>query len=108
VADEIRKEPKTRRKPRLGLLIRLAIYVPLLGFFGWQAWVRFSNERVASDELFRERVSQWLENQPQVMVLPNGETLPMLTPEQAEAQGYQLPASFKAEFEQPSEPAANE
>ncbi len=96
--------PKTRRKPRLGIIIRLAIYVPLLGFFGWRAWERFDNEREAADEVFRERVGQWLEHPPQTMVLPNGEALPMLTPEQAEAQGYRLPASFKSAPEGEAEP----
>jgi hypothetical protein len=88
-------EPKPKRTPRLGIIIRLLIYVPLLGFFGWRAWERFTSEREAADELFRERVSIWLANPAQTIVLPGGETLPMLTPEQAEAQGYRLPAQFK-------------
>jgi hypothetical protein len=88
VADQ----PKAKRKPPLGVLIRLAIYLPLLGFFGWRAWERFASERVAADEVFRERVSGWLEQPQRVILLPNGETLPMLTPEQAEAEGYQLPS----------------
>lgn len=91
VADE---QPTATRKPRLGVIIRVAIYVPLLGFFGWRAWERFAAERDAADQMFRERVSIWLAN-PQTIVLPNGEALPMLTPEQAEAQGYKLPDSFK-------------
>lgn len=85
----------TRRKPRVGIILRVAIYVPLLGFFGWRAWERFSSEREAADEVFRERVGQWLANPPQTILLPNGEALPMLTPEQAEAQGYDLPDSFR-------------
>ena len=105
VAQADRNEPTSRRKPNLGLLIRLAIYVPLLGFFSWRAWERFSNERDASDEAFREGVGQWLEHPPQTLVLPNGEALPMLTPEQAEAQGYRVPASFKAELGEPSGPS---
>lgn len=88
VADE---QPKAKRKPPLGILIRVAIYVPLLGFFGWRAWERFATEREAADEVFRAHVSAWLEQSQQVIMLPNGEALPMLTPEQAEAQGYRLP-----------------
>ncbi len=101
VAEHERSETKPRRKPRLGILIRLAIYLPLLGFFGWRAWERFANEREAADEVFRERVGQWLEHPPQTMILPNGEALPMLTPEQAAAQGYELPDSFSAESDEP-------
>lgn len=98
VADE----PKPKRKLRLGVAIRLAIYVPLLGFFGWRAWERFASEREAADEVFRERMSAWLEHPPQTIVLPNGEALPMMTPEQAEAQGFSLPESL----EEPTQPAA--
>jgi len=74
-------------------VLRVAIYVPLLGFFGWQALDRFANGRAAADEAFREHLSAWLE-QPTHMMLPNGDALPMLTPEQARAQGYELPPSF--------------
>jgi hypothetical protein len=92
VAEE---QPTVKRKPRLGLIIRLAIYVPLLGYFGWRAWDRAMTEREAADEVFRERVSGWLSSPPQNLVLPNGDTLPIMTPEQAEAQGYRLPDSLK-------------
>jgi hypothetical protein len=102
VADEPKPEPKPKRKLKLGVVIRLAIYVPLLAFFGWRAWERFSTEREAADEVFRERVSTWLEHPPQTIMLPNGEALPMMTPEQAEAQGFDLPESLK---EAPAEPA---
>ncbi|HLT39207.1 MAG TPA: hypothetical protein VK034_23145 [Enhygromyxa sp.] len=87
-------QPQAKRKPRLGIIIRVAIYVPLLGLFGWRAAQRFVNEREAADEVFRERVGAWLEHPPQTIMLPNGEPLPMLTPEQAEAQGYKLPDSY--------------
>jgi hypothetical protein len=100
VVDDARSEVEVRRKPRLGLVIRLAIYVPLLGFFGWRAWERFANEREAADEVFREQVGSWLVNPPQTIMLPNGEALPMLTPEQAAAQGYPLPSSVLEELEQ--------
>lgn len=100
----VAEEPKPKRdassRPsragwQRGVVIRLAIYVPLLVFFGWRAWERFTNEREAADEVFRERVSAWLEHPPQTILLPNGEALPMMTPEQAEAQGYVLPDSLK-------------
>ena len=91
----VAEQPKPQRKPRLGIIIRLVIYVPLLGFFGWRAWDRFATEREAADEVFRERVSAWLEHPPQTIMLPNGEALPMMTPEQAEAQGFNLPDSLK-------------
>lgn len=88
-------EPNAKRKPRLGIILRLVIYLPLLGFFGWRAWDRFISEREAADEVFRERVSAWLEHPPQTLVLPDGQALPMMTPEQAEAQGFNLPESLK-------------
>ena len=97
VAEEPKRDSPSRPRAawRLGVTIRLAIYVPLLGFFGWRAWERFSTEREAADEVFRERVSTWLEHPPQTLMLPNGEALPMMTPEQAEAQGFVLPESLK-------------
>lgn len=91
----VAEQPNSKRKPRLGIILRLVIYLPLLGFFGWRAWDRFTTERVAADEVFRERVSTWLEHPPQTILLPGGEALPMMTPEQAEAQGFDLPASLK-------------
>jgi hypothetical protein len=101
------EQPKTKRKPRLGLILRLAIYVPLLGLFGWRAWERFSIEREGADEIFRERVSAWLEHPPETITLPDGSALPMLTPEQAEAQGYELPEGFaEPEPGEPAEPPA--
>jgi hypothetical protein len=96
----VAEQPKASRK--LGLVLRLAIYLPLLGFFGWQAWERFGNAREAADELFREQLSAWLEQPTHMITLPNGEALPMLTPEQARAQGYELPAAF---FEDAPAPA---
>ncbi|MFV8750799.1 hypothetical protein ACNOYE_09635 [Nannocystaceae bacterium ST9] len=57
-------EPSTRKRPGKAVLIRLAIYVPLLSFFGWQAVDRALSERDAADAAFREDMSVWLESPP--------------------------------------------
>lgn len=39
------------RLPKKSVLIRLAIYVPLLGFFGWRALAQYQAEREAVQEI---------------------------------------------------------
>ena len=43
MSDESSSEGECKR-PRLGILVRVAIYVPLLGFFGWQAFDKPSED----------------------------------------------------------------
>lgn len=101
--DEAKAEGAGKRgkKKRLGLIIRLAIYLPLLGFFGWRAAVRFGEGREAADAGFRQSVSHWLHNPPGVIMLPNGEAMPLveLGPDQAKALGIDP----EAETDDPAE-----
>jgi hypothetical protein len=62
-------ELSTRKRPGKSTWIRLAIYVPLLGFFGWQAGARALDEREASDQAFRTDVAIWLESPPGMLDL---------------------------------------
>jgi hypothetical protein len=66
------------KRPRLGIIVRVLIYVPLLGFFGWQAAQRFLGERSTADDNFRASVEQWLQHPPRTIVMPNGEVMPVL------------------------------
>lgn len=61
--------PSGRKRPSKSVLIRLAIYVPLLGFFGWRAGARAIDEREAADAAFRTDVGIWLESPPGIVDL---------------------------------------
>jgi hypothetical protein len=71
------------------LLVRLLIYIPLLGFFGWRAVERFMAERAAADDNFRVSVDRWLQHQPRAIMMPNGEVMPVyeLTEDEAVEMG---------------------
>jgi hypothetical protein len=60
-----------RKRPSKGVLIRLAIYVPLLSFFGWRAADRALDEREAADAAFRTDLGIWLETPPGIVDLSN-------------------------------------
>jgi len=75
----------SKRPRRLGLWIRIAIYVPLLGFFGWQAVAKFQREGEAADDRFRAAVEQWVEHPPKTIMMPNGEAMPVLELSEDEA-----------------------
>jgi hypothetical protein len=66
---ETAAEPSKRKRPGKSVWIRLAIYVPLLGFFGWQAGAKALDEREAADEAFRTDIGIWLESPPGMMDL---------------------------------------
>lgn len=87
--------PPKRRK--FGLLLRVLIYGPLLGFFGWQAAQRNITERRIADDNFRAGVEQWLMPPPRTIMLPNGELMPVyeMTEEEAVQKGL-LPAPESA------------
>ena len=74
-------------------MLRLAIYLPLLGFFGWRAAARYMEAREAADEAFRQSVNQWLTHPPRTIDI-DGQQVPVLEVTEAEAAalGY-LPAS---------------
>ena len=74
-----------RKRPRLGIVVRLLIYLPLLGFFGWRAAQRIVTERRAADDNFRAAVQRWVEHPPKSVVMPNGEVMPVLELSESEA-----------------------
>jgi hypothetical protein len=95
---------KTEPKRRLGLIIRLLIYVPLLGIFGWQAGQTFIAQRRNADDNFRNYVRAGVQAMPapRTIKLPNGEEMPVyeMTEQEAIDRGL-LPAKT-------DEPAADE
>lgn len=62
-------EPSAPRRLSKGVIIRLAIYVPLLGFFGWRAADKAISEREAADEVFRDDLDRLLESPPGIIDL---------------------------------------
>ena len=72
------------RLPRKGILIRLLIYVPLIGFFGWRAYERYAEQRKADSEA--AAADQELDHKRRTVTLPDGRTQEILvvTPEEAE------------------------
>jgi hypothetical protein len=83
--DQPMTEAPPRKRLRTGVVVRLLIYVPLLGFFGWQAVQRFQDGRRAADDNFRASVEQWLQHPPRTIVMPNGEVMPVLELTEEEA-----------------------
>ncbi|KIG12753.1 hypothetical protein DB30_01111 [Enhygromyxa salina] len=81
---EIERRAKRRR---LGLVIRGLIYVPLLGFFGWQAANTFIAGRRGADDNFRAFVQTSLHAMPapRTIKLPNGEEMPVFEVTEAQA-----------------------
>lgn len=84
-ADQPQTSEAPRKRPRLGVIIRVLIYVPLLSFFGWQAVQRFQDGRQAADDSFRASVQQWLQHPPRTVVMPNGELMPVFELTEQEA-----------------------
>ncbi len=84
-----KQDEAPKRRFGRGVWIRLAIYIPLLGYFGARAGIKANEDREAADEAFRAAVGEWLEHPPRTIVLPNGETMPVyeITEEEAAALG---------------------
>jgi hypothetical protein len=70
------------RWPRRGILIRLLVYGPILGYLGWQAIERWKGERGA-DSAAQEQPAEPLKR---TVTFPDGTKHEVLelTPEQAE------------------------
>jgi len=77
--------------PRKGILIRLAIYVPLLTYFGWMACARWRSDRDAAAEAEELRrapsLGDKLAPHKKTITLPDGtqQDIYELSPEEAEA-----------------------
>lgn len=87
--------------PRKGILIRLAIYVPLIGFFGWQAINRFLEDRGqdATIDAQQRKLDALPPEKFQSFTLPDGtvKKVPVLTPEEAEEiYGIEVPDKTQA------------
>jgi hypothetical protein len=78
------------RLPRKGVLIRLAIYVPLIAFLSWNAIETCQVRRQAADEAAATprapSVDERLEQHKRIITLPDGTQQPIyeLTPEEAQ------------------------
>ena len=86
------RDTRKARRKRLGLLIRVGIYIPLLAFFGWRALEHRKQSRAAADDAFRGTVDSWLDADVPgtTITLPTGEQLRVLTPEEAASVGVKL------------------
>lgn len=79
------------RLPRKAVLIRLAIYVPLLSYFGWRAWEHLQAEREAErqqrDAEQQVDLADPFEGMPTKTIEVDGKQVKVyeITPEQAEA-----------------------
>lgn len=79
------------RMPRKAILIRLAIYVPLLAYFGWQAWQHLQAERAAGAQPEHDQAPGELadpfDGLPTKTIDVDGKKVKVyeITPEQAEA-----------------------
>lgn len=88
--DEGKPRSRFRLGKKWGLRLRVAIYVPLLVFFGWRALERFQAGSEAADQNFRNQVQNRLASPPDVIMLPNGEAMRVISEDQAEALGVEL------------------
>jgi len=99
------------RLPRRAILVRALVYGPLLAYFGWRAYERYSTQRAAErrEAQRRARIEQVLESQSRPVTLPDGTVrhVPVVTPEQArELWGIEVPASKPGEASMTDEPNA--
>lgn len=78
------------RLPRKGVLIRLAIYVPLIGFLSWNAITNCQARRQAADEAAATPPAPTVEDRlaphKRVITMPDGsqQSIYELTPEEAQ------------------------
>lgn len=85
------------RWPRKGILIRLLIYGPIIGFLSYQAIEKYRTEREVTETdvpPLQEDVEDKLEPYKKVIEMPDGskQEIIQLTPEQAEEiLGHPLP-----------------
>ena len=96
----------SRKRPRLGVALRLLIYVPLVGIFGWQAIAKITNQRRAVDERMRTSIERWVEHPPRTIMMPNGEAMPVLELSESEAIEMGLLEQPSAEPQDAASPAS--
>ncbi len=96
--------------PRKGILIRLAIYLPLIGFFGWRYLSKYldGREQETTVDEQQRKLEQLPPDKFQTFTLPDGtiKKVPILTPEEAEdIYGIAVPEQTDAETETKPSPA---
>jgi hypothetical protein len=94
-----------RKRPHLGVIVRVVVYGTALSYFGWQAAQRFITERAVADDNFRASLGQWLQHPPKTIIMPNGEAMPVLeiTEDEAKRMGL-LPKSAERDADAQPEP----
>lgn len=90
--DDAQDDDRKRKRPRIGIILRLCIYIPLLGFFGWQALDRFQRARDEADSAFRRQLDRRMLDGGDVITLPNGQQMQVITPERARELGVDVDA----------------
>ena len=58
------------RRPSMKIIVRLLIYIPRLGYFGYQAARANIEKRKVADDNFRVELQRWLSHPPQTIVMP--------------------------------------
>jgi hypothetical protein len=89
------------RLPRKAILIRLCIYIPLLAFFGWQAYKRFRTEQEVKN------AAPEIEGVKRTITGPDGKPIEYfeITEDQAKQMGWQpepKPATPPADAPRPT------
>ena len=83
------------RLPRKGVLIRLAIYGPLLGYFGWQALEKWRAEQAAAEQSAEPTIDEKLAPHKKWVTFPDGtkQAIYELSPQEAaDILGHEVPA----------------
>ncbi len=99
-------------KPKQKIWIRVAIYVPLILFFGWRAFQAHQARKAAAEaqvQPAKPLEAPQLEGTQREIQLPNGQTVIVteMTEEQARAQGFSVPEDDEAK-PAPAEPEPSE
>lgn len=87
--------------PRKGILIRLFIYLPLLGFFGWQAYQRYRSEQAV------ESAAPELEGRKTKFTLPDGKSVEVVEISEEQARQMGLDRGGAAEAPATAAPAGD-
>lgn len=88
--------------PRKAVLIRICIYGPILAYFGYLAWQKYSAEQAEADV-------PGLEGSRHTFTLPDGKSVEVveITEEQARQMGLEPPGAADAKSPAPAPPGAN-
>ena len=90
--------------PRKGILIRLFIYLPLLGFFGWQAYQRYRAEQTVEQDA---KAAPELEGRKTKFTLPDGKSVEVVEISEEQARQMGLDRGGAAEAPAKAAPAGD-